>query len=100
MLTRAAYAHTCNLLRRYDAFLAKVLPMLKALPDNVGSARRAVGQLAVALQASVLLQSGHPAVADAFCASRFDTQIRSDFGVLPDTCDLDTILARATPSLA
>lgn len=83
---------------RYDAFLATVLPIFEALPDNIGSTRLAVGQIAIALQASVLLQFGHPAVADAFCASRLDTRIRSDFGVLPATCDLDTIVARATPS--
>ncbi len=33
-------------------------------------ARKIVGDMALALQASLLLRYGHPAVADAFCASR------------------------------
>ena len=53
----------------YDDFCQQVLTGLDSLPSAVGQARLFIGQLAVALQASLLLQEGHPDVARAFCAS-------------------------------
>ncbi len=59
-------------------------------------ARKIVGDMALALQASLLLRYGHPAVADAFCASRLGNSWGSVFGTLPRGVDVAPILERAT----
>ena len=59
-------------------------------------ARKIVGDMALALQASLLLRYGHPAVADAFCASRLGDSWGSVFGTLPRGIDIAPILERAT----
>jgi putative acyl-CoA dehydrogenase len=53
-----------------------------------------VEDLAVALQASVLLRWAPPAVADAFCASRLGDGGRA-FGTLPGGVDGRAIVQRA-----
>ncbi len=81
---------------RYDAFVDG-LGSAFADPDTVQMrARRIVGDLAVALQASHLLRHGHPAVTEAFIASRLDGQHGDVFGTLPAGLDLSPILERAT----
>ena len=57
------------MLIRLAAFTAPLAKELRALVEAPGGARIVVGKLAVALQASLLLQHGHPAVAEAFIAS-------------------------------
>ena len=60
-------------------------------------ARRLVERLAVLLQGALLVRHGHPAVADAFCASRVAGDRGAAFGTLPPGLDLATIVERATP---
>jgi len=60
-------------------------------------ARRLVERLAVLLQAALLVRHGHPAVADAFCASRVAGDRGAAFGTLPPGLDLAAIVERATP---
>ncbi|MCX4702890.1 acyl-CoA dehydrogenase family protein [Streptomyces sp. NBC_01373] len=60
-------------------------------------ARRLVELMALTLQASLLVRHAPPAVADAFCATRLGGDWGHAFGTLPDTADLDTVLARALP---
>jgi putative acyl-CoA dehydrogenase len=60
-------------------------------------ARRLVERLAVLLQGALLVRHGHPAVADAFCASRAAGDRGAAFGTLPPGLDLATIVERATP---
>jgi putative acyl-CoA dehydrogenase len=60
-------------------------------------ARRTVDQLALTMQASLLLQAGNLAVADAFIASRLAQTGERNFGTLPRGLDLDTLLQRANP---
>jgi putative acyl-CoA dehydrogenase len=43
---------------------------------------------------------GHPAVADAFCASRLGGDWGHAFGTLPPGVDLGTIIDRAAPKIA
>ena len=57
-------------------------------------ARRFVEDLALALQASVLLRGGSP-MADAFCSSRLREGHRPAFGTLADDIEMEPILARA-----
>jgi putative acyl-CoA dehydrogenase len=76
---------------------------LGAAADPVGlqpGARRLVERLAVLLQAALLVRHGHPAVADAFCASRVAGDRGSAFGTLPPGLDLAAIVERATPKVA
>jgi putative acyl-CoA dehydrogenase len=64
-----------------------------------GGARRLVERLAVLLQAALLVRHGHPAVADAFCASRVAGDRGAAFGTLPPGLDLAAIVERATPKV-
>jgi putative acyl-CoA dehydrogenase len=56
-----------------------------------------VSDLAVALQASLLVRNAPTAVSDAFCASRLDGVGRA-YGTLPPSVDADAIIARALPA--
>jgi putative acyl-CoA dehydrogenase len=60
-------------------------------------ARRLAERLAVVLQGALLIRHGHPAVADAFCASRVAGDRGAAFGTLPPGLDLPAIVERATP---
>jgi putative acyl-CoA dehydrogenase len=70
----------------------------KELGDIVGieaRARRVVEAMALALQGSLLLRFGHPAVADAFCASRLAGEEGMAFGTLPPGVDAGAVIDRA-----
>ncbi|MBE1494834.1 putative acyl-CoA dehydrogenase [Amycolatopsis lexingtonensis] len=58
-------------------------------------ARRVVESMALVLQGSLLVRHGHPAVADAFCASRFGGDWGIAFGTLPAGVDTGAIIERA-----
>lgn len=61
-------------------------------------ARQIVESMAVALQASLLIDSGSSEVAEAFCASRLGDRRGLMFGTLPESADIGAIIARARPS--
>ena len=85
---------------RLDREAAALERELAASPDPVGlqaGARRLVERLAVVLQGALLVRHGHPAVADAFCASRVAGDRGAAFGTLPSGLDLAAIVERATP---
>jgi putative acyl-CoA dehydrogenase len=82
---------------RYDAFVDE-LGTAFADPESMQyRARRVVGDMATALQGSLLLRHGHPAVADAFAASRLGRDRGDVFGTLPTGLDLAPIIERCTP---
>ena len=56
--------------------------------------------MALAMQGALLVQHGHPAVADAFCASRFGPDRGYEYGTLPSSVDFDAIIDRAMPGPA
>ncbi len=60
-------------------------------------ARRLVEDLAVALQASLLVRHAPPAVADAFCAGRLAGDRGRVYGTLPAGVDAEAIIERALP---
>ena len=62
------------------------------------NARRVVGALAVALQASLLWRRSDSRIADAFCASRLCSAGRVEYGTLPDDVEFDFIIGRSVPS--
>jgi putative acyl-CoA dehydrogenase len=82
---------------RLDAAVARLRRDL-ANEDAVESrARRLVEQMALVLQGALLVRHGHPAVADAFCASRLGGDWGLAFGTLPPGVDSAAIVERAQP---
>jgi putative acyl-CoA dehydrogenase len=97
----AAFIAECDLAadadRRFDAHMARVREDLAGLghtPTAQWSARRTVEDMALALQASVLLRHAPPAVSDAFCAGRLQGRGLA-FGDLPRGVDGAAIVERA-----
>ncbi len=84
---------------RLDTAVNDVLADLADLTDVESRARRIAARMAMCLQGAVLLRHGHPAVADAFCASRLAGDWAGTFGTLPSGLDLTAIVERATPRL-
>lgn len=84
--------------RRLDAY---VVALEQSLADggltDEGAARRTVERLVLALQGVLLVKSGDPAVADAFCASRLTADRGGAFGTLPSGCAAAGIARRAIP---
>jgi putative acyl-CoA dehydrogenase len=78
---------------RYDHFLGELYGLLAAKPDDA-QARRLTEMMVLALQGALLLRYSTPAVADAFCASRF-AGWSGAFGTLPRGVDAAAIVARA-----
>jgi putative acyl-CoA dehydrogenase len=84
---------------RLDAAVQQVKESLLDVETIELRARRIVERLALVLQGSLLVRHGHPAVADAFSASRLDRDWGQAFGTLPPGLDFGAIIARATPKL-
>ncbi|MGC5031421.1 isovaleryl-CoA dehydrogenase [Micromonospora sp. DT229] len=82
---------------RLDAAVRQVEAALADPADREVRARRLVEQLALVLQGALLVRHGHPAVADAFCASRLAADRGHAYGTLPTGVDFTAILTRATP---
>ena len=80
---------------RLDAALARLKHELSDLSNSELRARRLVEQMALVLQGALLVQYGHPAVADAFSASRLAGDWGQAFGTLPVGTDFATIIERA-----
>jgi putative acyl-CoA dehydrogenase len=78
---------------RLDAATADLRKRVADGPDQA-SARRLVERMALVLQGSLLVRNGHPAVADAFCASRLGGDWGVAFGTLPSGVDTAAIVAR------
>ena len=84
--------------RRLDTATAALRKQLGDPGDPAGleyGTRRLVEQMALALQGSLLVRYGDPAVADAFCASRLGGDHGAAFGTLPAGVDTAAILERA-----
>jgi len=64
---------------------------------NEGGARRTVEQMALALQASLLIRHAPPVVSDAFVAARLGSERGTGFGTLPPDAGARAILERAWP---
>ncbi len=68
-------------------------------PDDIQyRARQLTEDVAVALQAGLLLEAGNSAVSDAFIASRLEGRGRV-YGTLPNGLDIQALLRRSAPSL-
>ncbi len=85
---------------RLDRFAAELREELGDLDAIESRARRVVEWMALALQGSLLVRYGDPAVADAFCASRLEGDGGRAFGTLPKGVDFERIIARHAPQPA
>ncbi|MCA9504281.1 MAG: isovaleryl-CoA dehydrogenase [Myxococcales bacterium] len=82
--------------RRLDEAIARITSMLEQRDAVEAGARVLVEELAIALQAGLLLRHAPTAVAEAFVAARVAGGGRL-FGTLPTTVDVRPILERAHP---
>ena len=99
--TVAAFLAEVDTTRGVNAALDAAVEALKsALANRKGlelQARAIVEQMAVGLQASLLVRYAPSSVAEAFCATRLGSRWSGAYGVLPGGVDLDGIIARALP---
>ena len=87
--------------RRLDAWLDRLKAYLLNQEQQEDQARLLVEQLALALMGALLVRHAPPAIADAFCTSRFDDDpIGRQFGTLPRGLDLTATIERAQPMAA
>jgi putative acyl-CoA dehydrogenase len=100
-----AFLDECSLAvgadRRLDGHLQEMRDRAVAVFESAEpqfSARRIVEDLAVALQASLLVRFAPPAVADAFCAARLGGESGRVYGTLPAGVDAGAIVDRALPA--
>ncbi|TMQ96854.1 DNA alkylation response protein [Actinomadura soli] len=82
---------------RLDAAVREVKDALAGTATIEVRARRIVERLALTLQGSLLVRHGHPAVADAFCATRLAGDQGGAFGTLPAGVDFGAVIERAIP---
>jgi putative acyl-CoA dehydrogenase len=82
---------------RLRTYMEELQAELSDFADIEVRARRIVERLAIALQASLLVRYGDPAVADAFCVSRLASDWGRSFGTLPAGVDFQAIIERHTP---
>jgi putative acyl-CoA dehydrogenase len=82
---------------RFDALAQRLEGNLRDAATEIES-RRLTEQMALALQASLLIRHSVPEVADAFCATRLADEGGRTFGTLPRQVDFKAILQRAFPA--
>jgi putative acyl-CoA dehydrogenase len=82
---------------RLDAHVRKLEGQFSDPATLESRARRVVEGMALALQGSLLVRHGAPAVADAFCASRLGGDGGLEYGTLPAGCDFGAIIKRGRP---
>jgi putative acyl-CoA dehydrogenase len=80
---------------RLDAHVDALKPALDDLDTIQYRARKIAEDICLALQGSLMVRHGHPAVAEAFLATRVGGAWGGAFGTLPTGLDLAPILERA-----
>jgi putative acyl-CoA dehydrogenase len=80
---------------RLDTHVQQLRPQLDDFSTIQYRARKIAEDICLALQGSLLLRHGHPAVAEAFLATRMDGQWGGAYGTLPTGLDLAPIIERA-----
>jgi putative acyl-CoA dehydrogenase len=82
---------------RLDAFADALRGEFADLDGIEARARRIVERMALALQGSLLVRFGHPASADAFCATRLGGDGGLSYGTLPAGIDARAIVEHHRP---
>ena len=89
----------CGINKNFDNFVTNVEKELHNTDNLEFRARRVVEKLALALQATVLLQTAPDFVGDTFCNSRFSKNKYLNFGTLPVGVEVEKIIERSMPSI-
>ncbi len=82
----------------FDRFVARLQKELQDMDGIESRARRLTQDLALAVQAALLLRFAPEPVAKAFCRSRLGAEWGHAFGTLPKDTDFEAILNRAWPA--
>ena len=85
--------------RVLDGAIDRLHEELTKTGDLEGRARRLVEQMAVVLEASLMIRFGDPAAAAIFCASRLGGDHGHLFGTLAPSPELSSVIARHRPRL-
>jgi putative acyl-CoA dehydrogenase len=94
VLDEVALARGAN--SRLDHYAALLVDEARAAASGVDArARRVTEMMALAIQGSLLTRFAPPAIADAFCSTRFGSDRTGVYGTLPDGTDVRAILDRA-----
>ncbi|MGH3557239.1 MAG: acyl-CoA dehydrogenase family protein, partial [Mycobacterium sp.] len=80
---------------RLDAHVERLRSQFDDLETIEYRARKVAEDICLALQGSLLVRHGHPAVAEAFLATRVGGQWGGAFGTMPAGLDLAPIIERA-----
>jgi putative acyl-CoA dehydrogenase len=88
---------TAGLNTHYDRYLQALDSSLHNLNDREYRAREIVEKLALAMQASILLQSGQQIIAESFCMARLQENRGMMYGTLEKGIDCAAIVKRTTP---
>ena len=80
-----------------DAAVDRLKTELTSTGDAEYRARDLADQLALTMQAGLLVQTGNDAVADAFIASRLGSANDRNYGSLPRGVDIEAVIARGDP---
>ena len=83
----------------YDRSVEWLIEVFDDAASLEARSRLVVERTALALQASLLLTSGHAAVADAFCRARLADERGYAYGTLGAEAPLRTLIDRALPAL-
>ncbi|MDB5803722.1 MAG: putative acyl-CoA dehydrogenase [Betaproteobacteria bacterium] len=81
----------------YDRYTARLKDRIAAGDLQEADARRLAQEVALAIQASLLLRHAPEFVADGFCASRLEGDWGLAFGSLPARLPFEALIARAMP---
>jgi putative acyl-CoA dehydrogenase len=81
----------------FDRFSAQLKDRIADAAEHESAARRLAQDVALTVQASLLLRHAPDYVADAFCNSRLTGDWGYAFGTLPPQAPFDPIIARAMP---
>jgi putative acyl-CoA dehydrogenase len=84
---------------RLDGAVARLRDELASSAEIESRARRLVEQMAVVLEASLLMRHGDSTVAALFCASRIGGEWGRSFGTLPPTPEFKLVIERHRPRL-
>ncbi len=88
-------AHSAGQDARQDNHVEGLRRQLGDLETIGYRARKIAEDICLALQGSLLIRHGHPAVTEAFLATRIGGQWGGAFGTMPTGLDLAPILERA-----
>ncbi|MNI87076.1 hypothetical protein D3C73_1442360 [compost metagenome] len=83
--------------KRLAAHINQLHAAFKDTADIQYRARQLTEDIALGLQAKLLLESGNASVSDAFIASRLADGAGRVYGALPRGLDVEAIVARSTP---